>query len=423
MRPYIRDKGYPELVHGLGWLIGVLMTAPALAQTISYEAPRSASVMRNNNPAPLESETERPLGLHGSVTVSVTRQSNVLRRGNGTGDTSVTVSPLLWYQNEIGRHGLIVRYRGDYFKFKDLSGENSIDHNLQGDFLLDLTDRLQGRIGAGYIKGHEIRGQLGTVDTASTEPNRFTENSLEGSLTYGRRENILQLTGTVGISRLKYTNNNGGEGRNKINSDFLGGTVYYNLGPKTSLLASLGRREIDYVDPVEAFDLDSTETTVSVGARWEATAITTGEVRIGRSKKDLKDPARADFSGTTYSGRINWAPREYSIFSFYASRETTESTEAESDYTVSDLLGVSWSHTINEAWSLNARYSKGKDAFSSGREDKLTDWGVGVNYGLFRWGALGVQYAQTSRDSSEAENNFDDEILFFTFSSSFGVSY
>lgn len=402
------------------WLSG---GPAALGQVLNYESPRSASTLRNTNPAPLASETERPLGLHGSVTVSVSRQTNVLRQNDGSSDTSVTVSPLLWYQNEVGRHGVIVRYRGDYFKFKKLTGEDSVDHNLQGDFLLDMTDRLQGRVGAGYTKGHEIRGQLGTVDTSADEPNRFTETSLEGNLTYGRRENILQLSGTVGISRLKYTNNDAGEGRNKINSDFLGGTVYYNIGPKTSLLASVDRTEIDYVDPVEAFDLDSTETRLQLGVRWEATAITTGEVRIGRSKKDLKDPDRADFTGTTYAGRINWAPREYSVFSFYASRDTNESTEAGSDFIVSDLFGVAWNHTFNNAWSLNAYYSKGTDDFSSGRKDDLTDRGIGVNYGLLRWGSLGLQYSQTSRDSNQAENSFDDEALFFTFNSSFGVAY
>lgn len=394
------------------------------AQGVNYDAPRSSSVLRGNGlqSSGVGDDEDRPIGLHGSVSVSISKQQNVLRDNNADSDTVVTISPLLWYQQEFGRHGVVVRYRGDYFKFKDFSGENSIDHNLQSDVLLDMSEKLQVRIGAGYVLGHETRGLLGTVDTSSDKPNKFKEQSLEGSVTYGRRENTIQLSGTVGISQLKFTNNNAGEGRGNINSDHIGGTVYYNLGPRTALLAKLGRTNIDYVDNSEAFDLDSKETSAGIGVRWEATEITTGEASVSKTKKDLTNPSKEDFSGITYSGRVKWAPLEYSVFSLYGTRSTEESTSTNASYIISDEVGVSWSHILTQAWSLNAFASKGKDEFSDGRRDNLADFGMGVNYGLFSWGSIGLQYAQTKRSSSDTANNFDDETLVLLFSSNFGLS-
>ena len=406
------------------YALALNLYAPAAnAQAFNYEAPRASSVLRNNGATKSQIyDEDRPIGLYGSLSVSISKQQNVLRTDNNSGsDTVLSVSPLLWYQKEIGRHGVVIRYRGDYLRYADLSNENALDHNLQGDALFDLSEKFQARVGAGYTLGHEVRGQLGTVINTLAKPNRFRETSVEGGLTYGRRENTIQLVGTVGVSKLKYTNNNGGGGRGDIDTKHIGGTVFYNIGTRTSLLAEVGINDIAYANNSAGFDLDSKETYAGIGARWDATELTQGDVRIYKTKKNLDDPSRNDFSGTTYSGGINWAPRDYSRFRFHVAHSIEESIDSTSSFVIGDEYGLRWNHTLNSAWSVNAFAIKGTDEYSSGRKDQLTDFGLGANYGAFSWGAIGLQYTQASRTSNTAKNEFDDEIISLIFTSSFGA--
>jgi len=407
---------------GVCVLVFNLYAPVAEAQAFNYEAPRASSVLRGGGVTDYQGDDEdRPLGLYGSLSVSISKQQNVLRTNTGGSDTVIGVSPLLWYRKEIGRHGVVIRYRGDYLKFADLSDESTMDHNLQGDALFDLTEKFQARVGAGYTLGHEIRGQLGTVTNTLAKPNLFKESSLEGGLTYGRRENTIQLAGTVGVSTLKYTNNNGGGGRGGIDTKHIGGTVYYNIGARTSLLAEIGTNDVKYVNNSAEFNLDSKETYAGVGVRWDATEVTQGDVRVYRTKKNLDDPSRDDFLGTTYSGGITWSPRDYSRFRFHVAHSIEESSESNSSFIVGDEYGVKWNHTLSPDWSVNAFAKKGTDEYSSGRKDQLTDLGFGVNYGILDWASIGLQYAQANRTSNTDQNEFDDEIISLIFSSSFGI--
>jgi hypothetical protein len=54
-----------------------------------------------------------------------------------------------------------------------------------------------------------------------------------------------------------------------------------------------------------------------------------------------------------------------------------------------------------------------------GRDDGFIDYGVGLNYYLYRWLALGLQYTHTERDSISEQTNYTDNYYGITLSSDF----
>jgi len=403
-----------------GAALSIVNATRVFAQAAETVGPRSASTLRNNYPAPLEQDDDGLLGgFYPTVTIAVARQGNVFRTpDNKQSDTVVTVSPALLYHNNIGASDLTVRYRADVAKHKDFSSEDTVSHSLHGDLGLDMTEKLQGRIGASYLEGWEQRGNLGSRTFIGQEPDHYRETSADAELIYGRRENTIQLAGLVGIARLRYLNN-GQEERDR-NSNSIGGRIYYNLGPRTSLFAGLERVNIDYVHPVPGYNLDSVETSTYVGARWNATAATEAEISVGRTKKDFDDPARGDATGSSYAGRVLWSPVDYSHVSFYGSRGFDETVELNSSYIISDLLGVSWNHALSSRVNVNAFYQKGKDKFDTGRTDKATDYGAGIDYGFASWLSVGAQYTRSERSSDVYEANYDDDLIMFYLTSNLG---
>ncbi len=71
------------------------------------------------------------------------------------------------------------------------------------------------------------------------------------------------------------------------------GTLFWNLGPKTQLLAEVTRYDENYLNNFfkANYQLDSSEWRYQVGATWKATAKTTGEFRIGYYQRDMKAAA------------------------------------------------------------------------------------------------------------------------------------
>jgi hypothetical protein len=391
--------------------VAVALGWSSAASAVEYIAPPEASTLRPAGPPPLVSPEDILAGFYPAVTVSVTEDSNVFRtETDEESDTVVAVSPSLAYITDLGRHRFTAQYRGDYFYHDNFSDEDTADNTLRAGLNLDMTERFQANLGAGFTQGHESRGAAGSRLALTPEPDKFEETSAEAELVYGRRIATLQLVGAVGVSDLRYTNNN--QDARDRDADSLRLAAYYNYSPVTSFFVEGRRVEIDYINTVAGLpNRDSTDTSYYLGARWEATAATVGEIRVGTTNKDFDDPSQSDFDGGSYLGRVQWSPVPYSVFDFYASRTTQESTSVDSSYILSDLYGVSWNHELTERWRLDAFAEWINDEYEIGRNDKVQSYGAGMGYNLLTWLDVGARYVHSTRDSDFAGFDYDDDLI------------
>ena len=189
------------------------------------------------------------------------------------------------------------------------------------------------------------------------------------------------------------------------------GRVFYNLGPKTSALLELTQKNIDYVTD-GTNTRDSTERYVHIGARWEATAKTTGELKFGTYDKDFDSPNRPDVDGTSLAANITWSPRTYSSVTLTALTRPNETSTGDDSYT-SNYYTLAWQHGLNDKLSLNANVFSGTDDYdgvNSTRKDDLLNYGVGVSYAFKRWLSVGLNYDYSKRDSTDAASDYEANI-------------
>lgn len=392
--------------------LGALLaySAPGSAQEARFGVAPSSNTQRAVSDPPNTSSREQE-GLYGAVGAAYTRRSNVRRDsvadGGDESDSAYIITPQAGYKRFIGRHSAEVAVTSQFTRFQDLSDENTETYTVRGLTNLDVTRIVDLDLFASFTDAAESRGGSGTRIVQDPEPDEVEITTYGGVFTLGQRSARTQLEVGANRSQWRYQNNQQ-EFRDR-NNDRIHGRVYYNISPRTSVFVGAGLTDVDFIRP--GLDTDSEELAYEVGGRWDVSAKTTGEVSVGRAEKDFDNPALEDAETTTLAGRLSWDARPRTTLSLYGSRRFEETTSVDDAFFVSELLGVSVNQSFGARWNAFAYYNMTDDEFDSGREDEITDYGLGVDYALLRWLSVGAQYSVIERDSNIPGNDFEDEII------------
>lgn len=392
--------------------LGILLahSATVSAQEARFGIAPSSNTQRAISDPPNRSSRDDE-GLYAAVGVSYSHRSNVRRDsvadGGEESDSAYVITPQAGYKRFIGRHSAEVAMTSQFTRYQDLSDENTETYTLSGLTNLDVTRILDLDLFASHTDAAEPRGGSGTRIVQDPEPDQVEITNYGGVFTVGRRTARTQLEVGADRSQWRYQNNQQ-EFRDR-DDDRVHGRVYYNISPRTSVFAGASLTDVDFIR--QGLDADSEELAYEAGGRWDVGARTTGEVSVGRAEKDFDNPALDDAETTTLAGRLSWAARPRTTLSLYGSRQFEETTSVEDAFFVSELLGVSVSQSFGARWNAFAYYNKTNDEFDSGRDDDITDYGLGVDYALRRWLSVGAQYSVIERTSNIPGNDFEDEIV------------
>jgi hypothetical protein len=219
-----------------------------------------------------------------------------------------------------------------------------------------------------------------------------------------------------GYSSRTYQNNRESTAANDHDTGILGGTFLWRVAPKTQLLFQGEWRPIDYDQPTST--LDSDETRYYVGARWDATALTSGSAKFGVLKKDFRSDQREDFNTSSWEVGVRWSPLTYSVFDLNTARQTEESTGL-GDTIVSTRNLLTWSHSwsrrvrtqILAGWTHDDYRGEGVT-----RDDDTGSLGLRLYYQFRRWLRFGAEYTYTDRDSSDSVFDYQRNTFSLTLS-------
>lgn len=352
------------------------------------------------------------------INVQVGRDNNIYSTSTNERSSTITViNPSVQFIRESGLNIYSLNYAIKHAEYSFDSADNYTDHDLNAQALIDFNIRNRLDLSAGYLKTHEDRGtglNIGPNATNNASPIKYHVTSLGAKYTYGAAEAKGRIEVFASLKDRQYDNyhtQTAGRERRDLN---YGATFFYRVKPKTSLLFEVSQEDIDY--DLAAVTLDSIETEVLVGATWEATAKTTGIVKVGYAKKDFDSATRQDDDGINWNVAINWSPRTYSTFGIFANREEQE-TDGAGNYNRETNWGVKWQHDWTERLTTNLSYSQ-TDADYIGdindRSDDYVRYGAGVVYNFRRWFDLGLDYSHIERDSSWAGFDYDKDMVYLT---------
>jgi hypothetical protein len=302
----------------------------------------------------------------------------------------------LSYQGQIGRYG-------------QSEADNYIDHTARSQFDFAFDRRNFLRIGLDHLRSHDPRGS--TDRPINIRPDRYKLTNPYATYAFGAPGAAGRVELYYNYADKDYLNNRETTIASDRNTEEFGGAFYWRVMPRTYVMAEGRETRISYKLP--SVPSDATERRIYGGVMWEATAATTGTLKVGTLKRRF-DSDLPNFSGTSWEGIVTWAPRTYSKFDFYTARQTNESTGL-GNFILTSIGGVSWTHGWNSVLSTGLDYRYQRDEYQGfDRSDKTNILGLKFGYKFRRWLTLGAEYAHTQRDSNVPLFEYDKNLYLLT---------
>jgi hypothetical protein len=287
-------------------------------------------------------------------------------------------------------------YQAQVGRYSSSSEDDYVDQTARAQFDAAFDRRNFLRLGFDYVRGHDPRGS--TDRPLSTRPDRYRQNDPSVTYAFGAPGAPGRVELYYNDVNRRYLNNRDQTESSDRDLQEFGGAFYWRAMPRTYVLVEARKTNIDYAvaDPTREGD----ERRLYAGVSWEATAATTGTVKVGQLRRKFDSPLVPDFSGTSWEVLVTWAPLTYSKFDFYSARQTSEATGLGS-FILSSTGGATWSHAWTSALATNVNVRYQRDEYQNfDRTDRTTTFGMRAGYKFRRWLTLGAEFTHTRRDSN-----------------------
>lgn len=345
-----------------------------------------------------------PMALTPTLKFSEGYNDNVDEDANENSSWVTEVSPsfTLAAQDRLNVYSLT--YSFDSEIYHSLHDDDNTDHHLTADAHLEFNSRNRLDLNAGY---HDIE-DTSDADSATGENDQYHTSNIGALYGFGAQSATMQLEFGANHQLKRYDNSGSLNASKERDTDSFSGTAYYRLAPKTRALFEVRYNDYDYVsnDP-----LDSNNLAYLGGVTWDATARTSGTIKLGYEEKDFDDGSKKDPDGTTWEVSVTWAPRTYSSFTLNTRAGIDEGGDSGEDYIDTTSTSLGWNHDWNSRVSSKVSYSYTEEEYQGiDREDETSVFGLGVNYEVRRWMSVGVGYKYTDKDSTDASESYNQNL-------------
>jgi hypothetical protein len=306
---------------------------------------------------------------------------------------------------------------GTYFSSSD---DNFLDFNLSGNADVELNQNHSYNLNTAFVSGHEGRGTGLSEGAGNTNKDltEFQTLTLGGHYEYGADSTPARIKLSVKSYDMEYTNFEAVSKFRNFNTATFNSTFFYDTGAFTSLVAELESEVTDYehINPSDAQGTrDSSVMNYRIGVEWQATALTSGSLRIGYQDKDFDSNSRKDFGGLAWSASVQYQPYSYSTISLTTGRLARD-PNVEGDYVRDTNYGLNWNHNWNDFVSSEVGIThKTEDYTGVNRKDTTKSYRVAVNYDVLSWVSATAGIDFQDKSSTNANINFDKLVTFIGF--------
>lgn len=320
------------------------------------------------------------------------------------------VTPKFVLEAEKAKSAYRLSYEADSDTFHSSPKDNNTDHYLDAEAKYKFDSRNQLKLDAGYQRVEETA----TLDQ-DLENDKYTISHAGGMYTYGARTARGQVEVGADYEQLRYQNSDGINNDKERNTTALVSTFYYRVAPKTRALIEGRYTDYDYVSNT---DLDSHNVALLGGVTWDATAKTSGTLKLGAERKSFDDSTGDSKIGTLGEISAKYKPRTYSTFEAKAGRQLIEGHDG-ADSIEQTTAGLSWEHYWLQRFATNVGYTHASESYQNiDREDKIDLFVVGATYKMRRWLDVGLSYKRAKDDSTAQDESYQRNIYLISFTAS-----
>ena len=283
----------------------------------------------------------------------------------------------------------------------EFTSKHRLDFNATADWLFEPR-------GSGLTEG---------LGDAVNELVEYQQQSLNGRYEFGAESSKAQVALMGGFFNKKYQNFRAISQFRDYDKTTLGIVGYYNTQAATRTFLELKQEDYRY-DVIDAngINRDSDDVKVLFGMEWDATALTSGSVKLGYQKKDFAAVQRENFSGLSWEAGVTWQPLSYSFVDFTTSRAAKDPL-GEGDYIRESVYRATWTHDWNDQLSTRAglSYTDEKYVGEIGRKDKTSNANFAVSYTTNSFGMVSTYVDFTDKSSTLDTVKFDKLVIGINF--------
>ncbi|MES2300357.1 MAG: outer membrane beta-barrel protein [Pseudomonadota bacterium] len=298
-------------------------------------------------------------------------------------------------------------YIGNYTRYASSTDDNYKHHEFEvaGDNTFSSRAHLSWLLG--YAERSDPRGS--NDRSVGSVPDKWHAPTAALRFSYGSEGAIGRVELESALQNKRYDNNRATTVAADVNVVDTAARFYYRVAPRTRLLVEARRIGSDY--QFDASNNDNSDTRLLIGATWEASAATTGTVKIGGLKKRFDNGVRADYSGLSWEANLRWSPRTYSVLDLTSSKGPTDATGV-GDYILTNYNTLLWTHDWNEKFATRLNLGlTNSDYHGTIRKDDIKNAGISVSYALQRWLHLNGDLTRTQRTSTQAGLDLTRNVL------------
>ncbi len=354
-----------------------------------------------------------------TVDVETRYVDNLFRSSNHEKDTWVLdIAPRIqaWMQNGASTYSLSYELKDS--TYASSHDDDFTDHQLNLDIHHEFNAKNVLNFAAEYYDGHEERGtglSEGVVGQLIDEPVEFERTSFGGDYTVGNRESNGRLQLAAGTVNYDYQNFRNFTQFRDRDQDTLSGIFFWKVAPKTDILFEVRSITNDYdtTNPGDAAgSLDSDELLYLVGVSWDATAKTSGSIKIGSYDREYDSSARSDDDGFSWEVELSYQPRSYSTLDFGTRRFSQETNGLGDSINTEEYTGA-WNHDWNSRSRTHLGFLLAEDDYSGARRvDDRVELEASYKFAAKRWLDLGLGYRYEERDSDVRTLNYELNVFF-----------
>ena len=306
--------------------------------------------------------------------------------------TSLTPTFILGAKGNKSSYALMYSATSD--TFHSSHKDNNTDQHATADAAFEFNVRNRLKLNAGFHQIEETASKDQTV-----ENDKYSTLNAGGVFSYGAETARAQIDFGANVQKLQYDNTGTLNADKDRETTAFNAVGYLRVAPKTRLLLEL--RHTDYSYDTNTV-LDSQNVGVMGGVSWEATAKTTGTVKVGGESKQFDNHAISDKSSAMWEAGVTWEPLMYSTLSLNT-RSGLDEGAAGASVIKSRSSTLNWRHAWLERLSTDLNYTHTTQDYQNiVRDDTIDAAGLGLTYAMRRWLDVGAGYKYAETDSTFA---------------------
>ncbi len=399
-------------------MIRTIAVAAIALTSVSYSlAAQSQEIKQGETVLSRERPELDPLGVrtggflfYPSVTAGFDFDDNIFAtEDDEESDDIFTVRPEGIFESQWGLHELKFKANADFGRYSDNGDEDYEDYLIETKGRYDLA---RGNSVSGSLKfngEHEDRSS--PEDLRGEKPTEFSINALSGAY----RHTFNRLSFSVGglLQQFDYKDistpigdiNNDDRDRDQNTATL---EVKYDWKPGYDLLFRHAQNSRSYDDKFDDNGLERSSSGYKtvVGAEFDFTGVTFGEIAIGNQSQDYDDDRLPTIDGFVIDAGLTWNPSGLTTVQATVARDIRESIIPPASGYLQTVYGLQLDHELYRNILLHAKLSSEDNNYEGiERKEDVFDGGLGVTYMAHRNYYFFLGYDYTKRDSNEVDSD------------------